>query len=118
MARRQAQVQTGIPSQFVSTEAVLYPSAAATAQAFGELGAAASGCHDSSATLTEWLGPDPSAGWAQVAGVDRVTYVLEARLQAGAQPVPTLLVFLRRGRALLALYVRPFAGTMPVPVDG
>jgi hypothetical protein len=109
-ARLQVMELDGTLSGIMSTEAVLYRNAAATEQAFGELRSVQASCPGTpvpgklglgSATTTFRAPPDVS--WPKVAGVERQAYDFDSVNELGASS-HSIAVYLRRGRALLALY--------------
>ena len=95
----------------VSTEAVLYQNPAATSQAFAELRAAASSCpatpvagpNGSDPVITRF-NPAPDTSWAATPGVDRLAFDMVAT-DASGEETHVIAVYLRRGRALLAVYM-------------
>jgi len=89
----------------MSTEAVLYENPAATEQAFRELQRTASRC-------AQLLG-EPGSDWPKPDGVQRLVYDVG---EPGTSD-HTVLVYLRRGRALLALYFHQPDGAQ-APVAG
>ncbi|MCU1461647.1 MAG: hypothetical protein JWO37_1722 [Acidimicrobiales bacterium] len=107
----------------LSTEAVLYRSTAATAQAFAELAKVAAGCPTSPVispvgepTVTTRFRARPDGAWPPVAGVDRLAYDIDSTDDAG-QTQHSVAVYLRRGRALMGLYFDQPDGTQ-VAVNG
>ncbi len=99
----------------LSTEAVLYRNAAATAQAFAELRRVSAACPHR--TITSPVGEDPAetvfaaapdASWPSVPTVERQAYSFTSTTPATAttpaETAPSVAVYLRRGRALLGLY--------------
>lgn len=94
----------------LSTEAVAYRSAAAVQQAFRELSAVAAHCPASPVTspvgepsvATKFLAA-PDGSWPRTAGVDRQAYHFTSTDATGASS-PSIAVYLKRGRILLALY--------------
>ena len=112
-----ADAQGDVP---LSTEAVLYPNAAATAQAFTELASVAAKCPNGpvrsptgGTTVTTTFDPAPDGTWAQVATVDRLAYSFTSTDTSG-NAVKSVAVYLKRGRVLLALYFYDLAGTVPI----
>jgi hypothetical protein len=111
-ARRQVVVEDAQGANVISTEAVLYRNAAATAQAFGELRARAANCPqtflppapgESGAPSKTTFKPAPDASWPQVAGVQRQAYDFTTTDEQG-NASESVAVYLRRGRALLGVY--------------
>ncbi|MEO6714453.1 MAG: DUF2510 domain-containing protein [Mycobacteriales bacterium] len=92
-ARRQLVAVDAKDEVVLSTEAVLYRDAAATAAAFDELRSNAAVCSARTGVDTDWQ---------KVEGVERLAY--EIRSEDGK--VASTIVYLRRGRTLLALYFR------------
>ena len=82
----------------LSTEAVLYSSAAATAQGFAELKAVSAACPESVK-----LNPTPDGAWPQVPTVDRLAFDFVSTDQAGTAS-HDVAVYLRRGRVLMGVY--------------
>ncbi len=94
----------------VSTEAVLYKDAAATAQGFAELRANAASCPTTPVvskvgepTATTRFNPAPDSAWPQVPGVERLSYDFQSIDQSG-QAQHLVAVYLRRGRVLMGIY--------------
>jgi hypothetical protein len=113
-SRRTARLQVAAldrPGTVVlSTEAVLYSSAAATAQAFSELKAVAARCPASPVTspvgeppVVTRFGAAPDGAWPQVATVERLAFDFVATDETG-QAQHSVAVYLRRGRVLMGLY--------------
>lgn len=110
VARRQVGVFTG-QRQFFSTEAVLYRSPAARAQAISEVIHAIATCptgfvHShvtSEPPLKTSFAPPPDGGWPPTAGIDRLALDLTLSDQAGNSD-HEVEVFLSRGSLLLGLY--------------
>ena len=114
-SERKSRLQVaGVDSQgnvALSTESVLYSNAAATEQAFTELEAAAANCPSSPVpspvgepTTTTKFNSAPDGSWAQVEGVDRLAFDFVTTDDQGGDPVQSVAVYLRRGRALMGLY--------------
>ncbi len=100
----------------LSTEAVLYRNAAATAQAFNELKSVVAHCPSTPVvspvgepTITTKFNAAPDAQWPHVAGVARQAYDLVASDGLG-DSAHSIAVYLRRGRALIGLYVQKPTG--------
>jgi hypothetical protein len=94
----------------LGTEAVLYSSANATAQAFAELSSAASKCPSSPVTspvgepsVTTKFNPAPDGSWPQVASVQRVAFDFTSTDSTG-QTQHSVAAYLRRGKVLLGVY--------------
>ena len=107
----------------LSTEAVLYRNADATAQAFNELRTVAANCPNSPVvspvgepTVTTHFDAAPDGDWPQTPGVDRLAYSFTATGQSG-QAQPSMAVYLRRGRALLGIYFVQPQNALPA-IDG
>ena len=107
----------------LSTEAVLYQSPAATAKAFDELRHVAATCPhtivpgvngdpDSQTAFR----PTPDGAWPQTPGVERLAYDFDSTDRTG-QTTHSVVVYLRRGRALLGVYFFMPDGPQP-PVGG
>jgi hypothetical protein len=115
---------SGQPS-FLSTEAVVYTSAGATAEAFRELQHVAAHCPsgylvgpDGPPAKRTTLLPDPGTSWPLVAGVHRLGYK-QMIATKGEATVEVITIFLRRGRVLLGLYFQ-YSGkaVLPAAVHG
>jgi hypothetical protein len=94
----------------VSTEAVLYDSTGATAQAFGELAAAAAACPDrpvtspvGEATVTTRITGHPDGSWPATPTVQRLAYAFTTTAADGTTQ-RSIVVYLRRGRVLEGIY--------------
>ena len=114
-ARRQ--VAVGTPDQVLalSTEAVLYGAPAATTQAFAELRQVTAACPKrpvpslvGGATVTTTFRAAPDTRWPRVAGVDRLAFEFDTT-DANGQHHRSIAVYLRRGRALLAVYFSKYS---------
>ena len=102
----------------LSTEAVLYQNAAATAQAFSELRATAAACPPTSVpspvgepAVTTTFNPRPDASWPQTPTVERLAYDFVATDGQGVTQ-DSIAVYLRRGSVLMGLYF-PTPGAPP-----
>jgi hypothetical protein len=122
-ARLQVVELDGTLTGVMSTEAVLYRNAAATEQAFSELRSVKASCPQTpvpdksglgTATTTFRAAPDSS--WPHVADVERQAYDFDSVNELGASS-HSIAVYLRRGRALLALYFSRLPDPQP-PVAG
>ncbi len=115
---RSGRNQVGIGDEagtaWVSSEAILYPTAADAIQAMAELETAREECPsepveppepDREALAWEFL-PAPDADWPEAAGVTRQAYTFEATNPAGESWTGTA-TYLQRGRMILALYATP-----------
>jgi len=108
-ARRQVVVLDAQDTQVFSTEAVLYKTPDAAAQALKELRTVAAKCPNRPVTspvgeptaVTRFLAA-PDAAWPHAAGVTRVAFDFTVASQG--QTIRSTAVYLWRGRALLALY--------------
>lgn len=127
-ALRRARLQVaavGATGQFgLSTEAVRYQTAAATAQAFRELQSVAKNCPNrpvqspvGEPTALTRFGTAPDAGWPQVAGVQRLAFDLTVTDQSG-DVNHTVAVYLRRGPLLLGVYFASADNVQQIGVDG
>jgi len=112
-ARRQLDLDDRTGRTLLSTEAVLYTSPSATAQAFSELKARGANCPQTfippppgedalPASKTTFSAP-PDGSWPAVAGVERLAYAFTTSTQDGTSD-DSIAVYLRHGRALLGLY--------------
>jgi hypothetical protein len=107
----------------LSTEAVLYRSADATAQAFREVAQVAASCPSTPTTdpitgaqSTTTFGPVPDKSWGHTPGVDRAAYTVTTTDSSGTSRTSTV-VYLKRGPILLGVYFLD-SGAKPVPVEG
>jgi hypothetical protein len=107
----------------LSTEAVLYRSAAATKQAFQELRRVAASCPKGpvaspvgGSTFTTTFHQPPDGAWPNTTSVDREAFSLTMTDEKGASS-DSVAVYLRRGRVLLGLYFSKPNGEQP-PIDG
>jgi hypothetical protein len=110
-------------SPLISTEAVLYSSPAATAQAFAELRSAAAKCPATPVsspvgdpTVATRFNAAPDASWPQTPTVERLAFDFVVTSASG-QSQHFLSVFLRRGQVLEGLYFYQPDGAQ-VPVTG
>lgn len=124
-SQRSARLQVGgfdgQANLLLSTEAVLYNSAAATEQAFSELKSVAANCPagpvpspvNGSSSATHFNAA-PDGAWAQTATVIRQAYDLVTTDELGATQ-HSVAVYLRRGRVLLGVYFyEPDSPQVPV----
>jgi len=109
-ARLQVAASDAQGSVVLSTEAVLYSTPAAAAQAMSELKSAATGCPASPVvspvgepTVTTHFNAAPDGSWPQVATVERVAFDFVST-DVTAQSQHFTAVYLRRGRALMGIY--------------
>jgi hypothetical protein len=107
----------------ISTEAVEYQSAAATAQAFSELRSVAASCPNAPVTspvgeptVTTRFNPAPDGAWPQTAGVDRLAYDVVTTDQTGTSTTHSVAVYLRRGKFLLGVYIPQSSVTQTGPI--
>jgi hypothetical protein len=107
----------------LSTEAVLYRNAHATAQAFVEIRDAAAKCPArpvtspvGEPTVTTKFHAPPDKAWPRTPGIDRLAYDLTATNQNG-RAFHSVVVYLRRGRLFLGVYFGQPAGAQS-PVGG
>jgi hypothetical protein len=107
----------------LSTEAVLYKNAAATAQAFAELRSVTAHCPStpvvspvSEPTVTTHFNAAPDAKWPQTPNVQRLAYDFVSTDDQG-NSTHSIAVYLQRGRALLGVYLGSPDGAQP-PVNG
>jgi hypothetical protein len=119
VARLQLAAETADGSSAISTEAVLYDSPAATVQAFAELQKVAGSCPSTpvsspvgGSTFTTRFGPAPDRSWPAVAGVQRLAYSITTTSTSGESSSSTV-IYLRRGKALLGVYVPKAAAGDP-----
>ena len=121
-ARRQVDLDDRTGQTALSTEAVLYTSPSATAQAFTELKARAANCpqsflppppgEDGLPPAKTTFSTPPDGSWPNVAGVDRLAYAFTTTTQDGTSE-NSVAVYLRHGRALLGLYFSSPGQTVP-----
>ena len=102
-SQRSARLQVAAVDQaqgdtVLSTEAVLYSSGAGTAAALDELKATPGTC-----PADTRFGPAPDTGWPQVPTVERLAFAFDS-VEANGDTSHRLVVYLRRGRALLGVY--------------
>jgi hypothetical protein len=95
-ARLQVSVSDAQGNDVLSTEAVLYKDAAATAQGFTELRAAAAACPTK-------FNPAPDGSWPAAPTVERLAFDFTSP-GPGGQSQHNVAVYLRRGRALMGIY--------------
>jgi len=121
-ARNQVVVLDSSGNQLLSTEAVLYKSPDAAAQALKELRAVVAKCPNrpvtspvGEGTVTTKFLAAPDASWPHSAGVTRAAY--DFQVAAQGQTVRSTAVYLWRGRALLAIYFSSSSGDQ-VAVQG
>ena len=107
----------------LSTEAVLYTDPAAAMQAFSELTTVTRRCADTPLAsavgdplITTVSGAAPDPAWPQTPNVDRLAYSLTTTNQAGRSH-RSVVVYLRRGRVMLALFFTMSDGAQP-PIGG
>jgi hypothetical protein len=123
-ARRQVAVADARFQTWLSTEAVLYESPAATEQVFAELRSAQARCpstfvappNSDVTPLKTVFNPAPDGRWPQTPGVDRLAFDLAISDEQG-RSLRTVAVYLRRGRVLLGVYF-PRPEQPQLEVDG
>jgi len=118
-ARLQDVVDDAQGNSIVSTEAVLYRSVADSVRAFDELRKVAASCPHSPVTspvgeptVATRFNARPDATWPQTPGVDRLAYSFDTTDQLG-QNLPSVAVYLRRGRALMGVYFQHPEASQP-----
>jgi hypothetical protein len=121
-ARLQVAADDALGDEALSTEAVLYRTAAGTAQAFTELRSVAANCPAAPVvspigepTTTTRFNAAPDSGWPQVPTVERLAFDFVTVDQSG-QANHSEAVYLRRGRVLEGIYF-PTAGGTQSAVD-
>jgi hypothetical protein len=109
-ARLQVAAVDGAGTTVISTEAVLYSSAAGTAAAFSELKSVVAACPDhpvespaGQAPVTTRFQSPPDGSWPQVQSVERLAFSFDS-ISASGETSHSVAVYLRRGRALLGVY--------------
>jgi hypothetical protein len=109
-ARLQVAAYDGQATELLSTEAVLYTSAAASQQAFAELKSVAAQCPSrpvvspvGEATVTTKFNAAPDSAWAQTPSVTRQAYDFVTDDGVG-DTEHSIAVYLRRGRVLMGVY--------------
>ena len=123
IARRQTLVVDAQGRNVLSTEAVAYQTPAATAQAFQELRDAQTNCPkgflptQGGEPTRILFGPTPDRDWPAVPNVERLVFDYIEMNEQGAFGRAAL-VFLRRGRILLGIYVYFQADAPPPSVNG
>jgi hypothetical protein len=125
VARRQVAITGphGIAGS-LSTEAVIYTNAAATATAFEEMRKAAASCPaglvvppEGPPAIKTTLYPARDSSWPSVPAVQRL--VFSSSIKTATSPPETwLTVYLRRGRVLLGIYFNPATARLAVPIAG
>ena len=119
-ARLQDVAQDSNGTTVLSTEAVLYANATDSARAFSELKTVAAKCPHTPVvspvgepTVTTHFDAAPDARWpAPPAGVTRLAFSFTVT-DAQGRAIPSLAVYLRRGRALMGVYVSQPNVTQP-----
>ena len=119
-ARLQVSAVDTVGTEVLSTEAVRYVSAGATAQAFAELREAAAGCPTTPVAspgepaVATRFNPAPDTAWPQVSTVERLAFDFVATDTSG-ETQHVIGVYLRRGRVLEGVYfLRPDGSQSPV----
>ena len=109
-ARLQVAAYNGQATTLLSTEAVLYKNAAATAQAFTELKSVAANCPSTPVvspvgepTVITHFNAAPDGAWAQTPTVTRQAYDFVGTDEIGTTQ-HSVAVYLRRGRVLMGVY--------------
>ena len=109
-ARLQVAAYDGVGQELLSTEAVLYKSAADSEQAFAELKSVAAHCPSTpvvspvgEATVATHFNAPPDSSWAQVPTVTRQAYDFVTDDGQG-DTEHNIAVYLRRGRVLMGVY--------------
>jgi hypothetical protein len=122
-ARRQVEVFDSLGNAPFSTEAVLYEHTPDGAQAFAELQHVAKDCPSTPVvspvgepTVLTLFGAKPDDGWDHTTGVDRLAYDVTTTRDTG-DTSHAVVVYLRRGRALMGLYFNE-PGATQVAVNG
>jgi hypothetical protein len=124
-ARRQVYAgPTTSASTPFSTEAVLYRTPADGTQAMHELQSVVRQCPPTAVvspvgerTATTHFLPPPDTAWPKTPTVDRQAYSFVTTDLQTSQSVPSIAVYLRRGRALLGLYFAQPNGAQ-IPIQG
>lgn len=119
VARLQDVALDGAGQPVLSTEAVEYRDAAATAQAFSELKRIAATCPSAPVespigepTVTTKFGPRPDRNWPETPSVNRVAFTFTTA-DASGQSHPSIAVYLRRDRLLVGVYFSQPDGAQP-----
>jgi hypothetical protein len=122
-ARLQVAATDAQGNEVLSTEAVLYSSPAAAAQAMSELRSVAAKCPSTPVvspvgepTVTTRFNAAPDSSWAPVATVQRLAYDFVTTDQSGQSQRNTA-VYLQRGRVLMGVYFAETVGAQ-ASVDG
>ncbi len=124
VARHQVAAANAARTTGLSTEAVLYQSPAATAQAFAEIRQAQAQCPPGKfvqsdvagePALAYSFGAAPDASWPSVNGVERLALAVTVSDRKGQHETSDV-VYLRRGPYLLGIYFS--SATTPLAVDG
>jgi hypothetical protein len=121
--RVQVTAFSGTPIALLSTEAVLYKNAAATAQAFAELKSAAANCPTTPVpspvgepTVATQFNAAPDGAWSVTPTVTRQAYDFTSTDELGSTQ-HSVAVYLRRGRVLMGIYFSE-PDTPQITVDG
>ncbi len=107
-ARYQVELDDAGGDPLFSTESVLYGTAGGTAQAFTELRQAASRCPASSGSIS--TADDHT--WPSTASVERLAFNVTS-VDSQGNELRSVVVYLRRGRALMGLYFYATAARQP-----
>ena len=104
VARLQLSADAADGTAIISSEAVLYDSAAGTTQAFTELQQVTKNCPSTPVdspvgepTVTTKFAPRPDTNWPTVAGVQRLAYTIMTTDDSGQASTSTV-IYLRRGK--------------------
>jgi hypothetical protein len=110
-ARRQVAVFDPLGDAPISTEAVLYHHPSDSVQAFNELKSVAANCPSTPVvspvgepTATTKFETKPDDAWDHTPGVDRLAYAFTTTRDDTGLTTRSIVVYLRRGRALMGLY--------------
>jgi Protein of unknown function (DUF2510) len=122
-SRLQVAATDGQGNEVLSTEAVIYSSPAAAAQAMSELKSVAAKCPSSPVvspvgepTVTTQFNAAPDTSWPPVANVQRLAYDFTTTDQTGSAQ-RNIAVYLQRGRVLMGVYFAETVGAQ-ASVDG
>jgi hypothetical protein len=123
-ARRQVAVFDALGDAPISTEAVLYHHPSDSTQAFTELRSVAKNCPSTPVvspvgepTTTTKFAAAPDGAWNHTPGVDRLAYAITSTPQDTGLTTRSIVVYLRRGRALMGLYFSD-PDSAQIPVQG
>jgi hypothetical protein len=120
VARRQVVLVDEVGAARLSTEAVLYGKPADGVRAFQDLRSVVAHCPSNpvkspvgEATTTTKFRAAPDSAWPHTPTVDRLAFDFDSTEVGSTTPSRSMAIYLRRGRALLALYFPQPSGPQP-----